>query len=755
MLQRPKPFPQSSRATLAMLICAIGQGCGAPASTPPVGIDTSFLRDYAETRGFSAGRPTGIKMTPAGDAALFLRSGPRDVVRNLYEMNVATGTVRCLARAEDLLQGEEEELTPEEKARRERMRMSARGITRFRLSKDAKKVLIGLSGNLYVIRRSDGQVSRLPESQAGPARDARFSPNGEYVSCIRGHDLYVIDLAKMEERAVTTGGTADLAHGVAEFVAQEEMRRRTGYWWSGDSGHFAYAEVDQGEVETLHIADATHPEKKPKGWRYPRAGTANARVRLGIIPATGGTTTWVEWDRKRYPYLATVHWGENAPLTIYVQTRGQREAILYRVDHKTGRTTELLREQDAAWLNIDADMPRWLEKDEQFLWTSERSGEWQLELRSKDGDLIRSMTPGQARLHDVVAVDQARRDVIVSGASGPTQRHLFRLSLDDNGVVALTQGTGSHAGVFAKDCNLWAHTVSASDGTIQQAIRGRDATVRRVLPSVAETPASVSQVEWTTVPAGGRSYHAALIRPKDFQAGRSYPVIVYVYGGPGATVVSANARRYLRQQWIADQGFIVVCADGRGTPRRGREWERATSYNLIDAPLADQVSALQALGEEYGELDMSRVGIYGWSFGGYFSAMAVARRPDVFHAGVAGAPVIDWRDYDTHYTERYMGRPQDNPQGYEDCSVLSYADQLERPLLLIHGTTDDNVYFTHTLKMHDALFRAGKPHELLVLPGFTHMVSEPEVTMRLYERIVRFFRKHLAERNAPNEATGE
>ena len=224
---------------------------------------------------------------------------------------------------------------------------------------------------------------------------------------------------------------------------------------------------------------------------------------------------------------------------------------------------------------------------------------------------------------------------------------------------------------------------------------------------------------------------------------RKYPVIVHVYGGPTGQMVRKSSRRYLLDQWIADHGYIVVCVDGRGTPSRGRDWQRAVKHDLIGIPLDDQVAALEGLGRKWDALDLSRVGIYGWSFGGYFSAMAVMRRPDVFAAGVAGAPVVDWLDYDTHYTERYMGLPEENPSGYEAANVLTYARDLSRPLLIIHGTVDDNVYFMHSLKLADALFRAGKHYEFLPLAGFTHMVPDPLVTERLYARIMRFFEENV------------
>ncbi len=685
-------------------------------------------------------------MTPNGDAVLFLRSGPRDVSRNLYELDVATGQLRGLARPADLLVGSEEEITAEEKARRERQREIGKGFTSYTLSEDGRLVLAVLSGRLYLINRTDGSVKPLRDNPAGPAMDPKLSPDGRFAACIRGYDLYAIELENGAENAITTGGAEDVSHGVAEFVAQEEMNRQTGYWWSGDSQWLAFEECDQRAVETLFIADSRRPDAPPKGWRYPRAGGANARVRLGIVSVTGGEPRWAQWDQEKFPYLAAVCWKQEGPLTILVQSRDQREQVLYAADPLTGDATELLRETDAAWLNLDPDMPRWLPGGEEFLWTSERTGEWQLELRSRQGLLKRSYQPGESRLYGVVALDGERREVVVSGGTDPTQAQLYRLSLDSGEVVLLTKEPGTHDGAFARDGSVWVDKASLMDGSMRYTIRGRDATARGELPSVAVEPPFKSNLELTTVEAAGRTMHAAIIRPRNFAAARKYPVLVYVYGGPGHPVVTASSRSYLRQQWMADQGFIVVSLDGRGTPRRGREWERAIAGNFIDAPLDDQVAGLEALGSRYGELDLSRVGVYGWSFGGYFSAMAVCKRPDVFHAAVAGAPVIDWADYDTHYTERYLGLPQTSPEAYRVSNVLTYARHLGRPLLLIHGTTDDNVYFTHSLKMAEALFRAGRPYDLLVLPGFTHMVPEPEVTMRLNERIVRHFIDNLVTR---------
>ncbi|RMH23554.1 MAG: S9 family peptidase [Planctomycetota bacterium] len=721
-----------------------GAGTGVVRGSTPIA-DPGFLRQYAETYRFGAGRPTAIRATPDGDAVLFLRSGPRSNVRDLYSFDPATGAERVLLTAADLLGGGEEALSAEEKARRERMRLSARGIARYTLSKDGRRILVPLSGDLYVVERATGTTQRLT-SDAGYPIDPRFSPDGSRLGVVRDRDLYVQDIATGAETRLTRRDSDAVSYGVSEFVAQEEMGRFHGFWWSPDGEKIAVQRTDESGVEVLRIMDPTRPENPPHEWRYPRPGKANAEVTLGIMPATGGEMVWVQWDRGRYPYLATVKWSEHGPLTILVQNRTQTEEVLLAVDDETGYTTPLLVEEDPAWINLDQDMPRWLPGGRGFLWTTERRGAWQLEHRAPDGSLIRVLTPTDFGYRGLVHVDEATGDVIVQASAEPTETHLWRVPMDATrgGPRPLTSEPGSHGAVYAERGGLHVHTYETSDGRRGWDVVGASGRRLGSLTSVAEAPPFEVNIEWARV-GGARRYDASIIRPRDFRPGASYPVIVSVYGGPHAKTVTRTPGRSLLNQWFADHGFIVVQFDGRGTPNRGRAWERAIKNDVITGPLADQVEALRATAQRVPEMDLSRVGIYGWSFGGYFSAHAVMQRPDVYRAGVAGAPVADWLDYDTHYTERYMGLPEANPEGYERASVLTHAPNLERPLLVIHGTADDNVYFMHSLKMADAMFRGGREFEFVPLPGFTHMVPDPLVTERLYTRIIGFFEKTLRD----------
>ena len=697
-------------------------------------------------------------MTPDGRSILFLRSPPRQATLSLHELIVGTGETRLLVTPEQLLGGAEEELSTAEKARRERMRIVDRGITAFELSEDGRRVLLPFSGGIFVLERdgqTSGRVRRLLQPAPGngppalPAIDPRLSPDGRHVAYVRGSDLYITEVASGRERRLTRGGSDLVTNGLAEFVAQEEMGRFEGYFWSPDSRSIAYAQVDHKAVERFTLADPARPEAAAVVFPYPRAGKANARVRLGMLPIGGGATTWVRWDEGRYPYLARVLWKEReAPLTILVQTRDQRETALLRVDGRTGATRVLLLEKDDAWVELDDDLPRWLPDGRGFLHVTERSGRRSLELRSADGSLDRVVVAPDLGFWSLAHVAEDARSIRFTTAK-PYGTTLREVSLVEGQAAPrqLSSDVAEHAAVFAKNGTVYADSRTTANSLPEASyfVRAENAWKKAgVLPSVAETPPFRVNLELTEVTGpSGRTFHAAIVRPRAFRAGQGrYPVVVNVYGGPTSLTVRADERYYLLHQWIADHGAVVVCIDNRGTPRRDRGWSKAIKGSFGRIPIDDQVEALQALGARFRELDLGRVGIYGWSFGGYMAALAVLKRPDVFKAAVAGAPVVDWRDYDTHYTERYLGRPQDNPRGYDESSLLTHAGALARPLLLIHGTGDDNVYFFHSLKLSNALFRAGKAHEFLPLP-VTHQVPDPVVREQLWGRIVAFLLRNL------------
>ncbi len=707
-------------------------------STPPA---DDFLRLYAETRGFQRGRPVAVRPTPEGDAVLFLRSQPKAPVQTLFMTDAKTGETRELLTPGAVLEGAEQTLSAAEKAVLERRRITASGFTSYQLSEDGKRLLLGISGRLYVVDRASGKVTPVKAGE-GPM-DPKLSPDGRQVSYVRDHDVFAVELATGRERRVTRGGTEEVPHGLAEFVAQEEMGRFTGYWWSPDSKWLAYQETDHRGVERRFVFDVMHPERPATPFFYPRAGQANAKVRLGITPASGGKTTWVSWDAERYPYLATVVWPKAGPLTLLVQNRGQTEQVLLAVDPGTGKTRELLTERDDAWLNLNQAFPRWLDDGSGFFWFTERNGGPEVELRRPDGTLDSSWVKPDAGFRDLVGWEPKGRWLYFGAWLDPTQTALYRVQAGkapervDTGV----KGPALLGGELSRDGSLLVVRTATLAQEPRTTLHRADGTLIAEVPSVALASPLKPNVEIRQV--GKDGFWSAVVRPRSFEKGKKLPVIVEVYAGPTTGMVRHAIGIFLRSQWLADQGFIVVKVDGRGATGRGRAWERVVRGDFSAMPLEDQVIGLRTLAEVVPEMDLSRVGITGWSHGGYMSALAVLKHPDVFKAAVAGAPVVDWTDYDTHCTERFLGLPQENPEGYRNSSLLTHASKLERPLLLIHGIADDNVYFQHSLKLSDALFRAGKHHELLVLGGATHMVQEPLVSQRLEESVVRFFKRHL------------
>jgi dipeptidyl-peptidase-4 len=714
-------------------------------------MNLEYLRLHAETRGFMLGRPVKPKPTPDGKAVLFLRSEAKSPKLSLFEFDVASGKARMLLTPEEVLKGGEESLSAEEKARRERMRVTVGGFTDYQLDEEGKQVLLSLSGKLFVYNRTPSKLKLLATGK-GTLLDPKFSPDGKQVAYVLDHDVYVYDLASDKEQRVTTGGTEKKPHGLAEFVAQEEMGRFSGYWWSPDGKQIAYQETDHDGVEVWNVADPAKPDQAPSKQYYPRPGKQNATVRLGIIPVSGGETVWVEWDAKRYEYLASARWDEHGPLTVTVQNRLQQELALLKVDPKTGKTTVLLKETDKTFINLDQEMPRWL-KNGDFLWASDEKTGRRLSRRQPGDHPVLYITPPSLNYVGLVRViEKEEGKVICQVADEPigTRAAFFDLAErkgdwgweNSEPPVWIGKNRGVDTVIANKDGSVCVLT-STSQNTLpsSEVLRFSGGKGRRFLPEVAAEPPFRPNVVLVNMGA----FYASIVRPLVFDKKKKYPILLYVYGGPRHRQVEGAMGRWLLPQWIADRGFIVVAIDNRGTPGRGHEWEHAIYGKFGSVPLGDQVGGLQALGEKFPELDLDRVGVYGWSFGGYLSALAVLRRPDVFKAAIAGAPVVDWEDYDTHYTERYMGLPKDNPEAYKEASLLTYAAKLERPLLLVHGTADDNVYFRHSLKLADALFREGKDFEMLPLSGLTHQLPDPVVTQRLYSRFVRFFQKHLGK----------
>ncbi len=771
-----------TRSGVAALVLALaGSLVPAPAgaetaATAAIGlVDPGFLDAYTATHRFSLGRPRSVRVLPGGKTALFLRSGPRDPVRSLYALDLATGKERVLATAESLLSGGVETLSAEEAARRERMRLFARGIAGYAVSRDGTKILVPLSGRLFVRPVEGGKTLEL--AGEGTALDPRFSPDGKWVAAVRDGDLWLHDAAGRGAVRVTRRETDEVRYGESEFVAQEEMGRMEGYWFSPDSRKLAFQRTDVAGVDRFRVADPMKPEHEPEAWPYPRAGRKNAEVRLfvaGVPPGPAGgppvaevsrsrrgaegmslgspaaasparlppDAVEVRWDRERFPYLARVVWEEGGPLSLLVQDRRLGTQRLLAADPVSGETRMLVEESDPNWVELPPGVPAWL-PDGDFLWASEVEAGWRLERRAGDGALRKVLATPATGFVELAGVLPGGRLALVVLAPTPTRTQPAALDLATGELRPLVEAPGFHGVEIAPGEPLGRLSLLPRQGPGGVVFTDGSRVLTYRPRSRSEEPAWEPRPEW--IRTGLRRLHAVVVRPRDFDPALRYPVVVDVYGGPTHGVVAEAGRFHLMRQWLADQGFVVVAGDGRGTPGRGRSWHRAVDRDFATVPVDDQAALVRSLARRYPELDPERVGISGWSFGGYLAAMAAMRRPEAFHAAVAGAPVADWRDYDSYYTEKYLDLPELAPEAYRVSSLLEAAPSLTRPLLLIHGTSDDNVWFLHSLKLAKALFEAGRGFEFLPLSGFTHMVPDPLVARRLQERIVGFLKRSLGE----------
>ncbi|MFF4758534.1 alpha/beta fold hydrolase [Streptomyces sp. NPDC001292] len=705
-------------------------------TTEPV----SFPRRHARTQRFTLGAPRAFTVAPDASRVVFLRSGSgTDRANSLWVLDLDDGAERVAADPRALLGGAGEHLSAEERARRERSREGGAGIVGYATDTAAELASFALSGRLFTAELRAGTARELPVP--GPVIDPRPSPDGRQVAYVTAGALRVVGAEGDGDRALAEPESEGVAYGLAEFIAAEEMHRSRGFWWAPESDRLLVARVDDTPVRRWWISDPAHPEREPNRVPYPAAGTPNADVRLFVL-GLDGTRTEVLWDRAGYPYLAHVHWSAAGAPLLLVQARDQRSQLYLAVDPESGATRMVHADEDPDWLDLFPGVPCW----------------------SPSGQLVRVADEGGARvlavgerpltgaqLHVRAVLDVSDDDVLVSASAGEEaadaetgEVHVYRVN--ELGVERVSQEPGVHTAVRDGGLAVLVSATMDRPGARVRVVReGRTvATIR----SHAEDPGLSPRV--TLTQGGARRIPCAVLMPTDYPrdtaASAPLPVLLDPYGGPHGSRVAAAHNAHLTSQWFADQGFAVVVADGRGTPGRSPAWEKAVHHDFT-VTLDDQIEALRDLAKTY-PLDLGRVAIRGWSYGGYLAALAVLRRPDVFRAGIAGAPVTDWRLYDTHYTERYLGDPEQAPGVYAHSSLvtddgLSSPAEPHRPLMIVHGMADDNVVVAHALRLSSALLAAGRPHEVLPLSGVTHMTPQEQVAENLLLLQVDFLKRSL------------
>ena len=668
--------------------------------------DLPFLRKQARTQRFTLGAPKEFRVSPDGRRVLFLRAeSGTDPRHSLWSADLATGAETKLVDAAELLPGEEE-LPAEERARRERSRETGGGVLHYGVDSGFTVVTFTLSGKLYTLDLATGATSVLVD---GSVIDPRPNPAGTHVAYVQDRRLRVIELATGEDRALVEEDGEDIAWGLAEFIAAEEMDRSRGYWWAPDGAGLLVERSDRGPVPRWTIADPANPQNPANVVAYPAAGTVNATVSLSVLGLDGSR---VDVERGDWEYLASVHWSAGGAPLLGVQPRDQKRLDVLAVDVADGSTTVVHSASDEHWIDIVPGSPAWT-PDGRLVTEGMVEGDHRLLVGGVP------VTPAGLQLRSVL--DVGTEVLFSASADDPTQIHVYRT---ENGEVRrLSTADGVHVGSGSAELTVVSSWSLDHSGPVVSVLRDGEAVAS--IASSTVDPEIEPNLTWLTL--GERGLRAALVLPRGYEESEGrLPVLLDPYGGPHAQRVLQSRNAFLTSQWLADQGFAVLVADGRGTPGRGPAWEREIAGKLADVTLQDQVDALQAAAALRPELDLERVAIRGWSYGGYLSALAVLRRPDVFHAAVAGAPVTDWSLYDTHYTERYLGKPQDEPESYTHNSLIADAGELSRALLIVHGLADDNVFVAHALRLSSALLAKGRPHVFLPLAGATHMTPQAE-----------------------------
>ncbi|MEP7096349.1 MAG: S9 family peptidase [Dokdonella sp.] len=701
--------------------------------------------------------PRALQIAPDGSRVTFLRGRSDDQNQlDLWAYEVANGKTQRLVDSTAI--GEQKELSDTEKARRERQRIAQfKGIVSYRWSPDSRGLLFSAGERLwlYDLHAKPGAELRALTAQGVEVSDAKVSPKGGFVSYISAQNLHVINLSSGRDIALTADGRGPIHNGEAEFVAQEEMARKTGCWWAPDDSAIAFERYDETGVDQVERTEVYADRSETISQRYPAAGRPNVTVKLGLVKPQGGAARWIDLGSNADIYLARVTWlPDSKRVSFQRESRDQRRLDLIAVDVASLRQQTLLSETSATWINLHDD-PRFLKNEDAFVWTTERDGYAHLAVFGLDGKLRRTLTRGDWDVDKLLALDEKNGKVyFAANRDDPLQAQVYAARLDGSDAdkpTRLSTGEGWHDAVFGETASAYIDTYSDPATPPQVSLHGADGTriawieQNELKPGHPYWPyrdALVQPQFGQLKSEDGQALHYRAYKPLGFDASKRYPVFMTYYGGPGSQYVKRNWGNHF-EQYMAEHGYVVFAMDNRGAPRRGRKFSDAIFKQLGKPEIADQLAGVRWL-KSQPWVDANHIGLFGWSYGGYQTLMLLAKADAQFAAGVAVAPVTDWTLYDTHYTERYLDTPQHNPQGYELSGVLHWLDGLKSDkLLLVHGMADDNVLFSNSTKLMADLQQRGTQFRLMTYPGAKHGLSTPALKKHVYTMIAAYYDEKL------------
>lgn len=731
----------NTRAPGAVGLLCILAVCASAAAQPSTGRLT--IEKIFGTTPLVGSVPSEIKWRGDGRAVSFIRTLPADEngvkPRALVVREVPSGRERVLCIADTVavpadLRRDDDDLF---------------AIASHEWNRAGDRVVFTFRDELFLLDAGSGRIARLTDND-GAEENATFSPDGTMLAWARGNDLFSMDLDRRVEVRHTTTGCDTVYNGILNWIYMEELFTRgevRAYWWSPDGSRLAFLEIRDGGAPVYPIVDHVPTDATYQLQHYPKPGDPNPVVRVGIVAARGGEVTWSEVDTRGDSYIARVYWlGDGSAVAIEKMNRAQDRLTLLFANPANGRAEVVLEESSPSWVNVTY-AKHYYEKKRQFLWGSDRDGHMHLYLHNLDGSLIRPVTSGDWEVFDLAGVDEKKGRIWFTANEGSViERHLYRVNENGKDLKRVTTEAGTHRITMSPDGRYFIDEYSSHERPARYSVHNADG--KRLFDIGDQLTDELAAArfplpEFFTIQRDGRTYHCSIRKPPDLDPSRKYPVIVYVYGGPHSQVVrKAWAKNDLWHAYMAENGYIVFSLDNRGSAGRGKAWEEPLLKEMGRIELEDQLIGIDYL-KSLSYVDPERIGVWGWSYGGYMALLSLFNAPEAFRAGAAVAPVSDWRLYDSIYTERYMKLPQDNAAGYDASAPLTHAGKLEDPLLLMHGDADDNVHMQNSIALVKALIDAGKDFDFMLYPQKEHSIAGSAARVHLYRKLAAFFDRHL------------